>query len=767
MRSGKGKCPQCKEIIIVDLDAPEIRCPYCNALLKKSNRNPADVRREEEAVAAEKAREQAAAAEMARIQAEREAEEEAIRRAEEEAKRAAEEEARRKAEEEAKRAAEEEARKAAEEEARRKAEEEAKAKEEAERAAEAMKRELEEMQRKQEEEIRRAAEEAKRKVEEELRFAAEEEQAPAEEVASTVDEEPDYSDSFVTDSDIPAAPAAEEPVDEIGISDEELAAMDAPTDAVAPAEEAPAEEPAPNPEELAAAMAADLSFLSSFADEANGAEPEAVAEDAPAVEEKAVAAEPEAEEVAATEDATVEPETEALPEKETIDEVVPEEPVAEEGPVVAPAEEPVGEKSPASDVVADEVAAFAEDAPAEDAPAAVEKPAEPESEPVSEEDAIVSQSNIAALLMDDEPVAPAPEPEKALYSQEDMELAASLDADEGYLTPGAESPKTTRSGKVGFKKYGKDAAPEKKEEEKGESKAIYNKGVAITMIILTILTLGIYLLYYQVFVSKNSVIEMVSKDLYEKLIDVLPTFGSAEMFPIYVTAIMFGLIAVISILGMTGKKGTVGFVFVLLADIVFALTKAWSLHEGMFFLDNDTIFKLVQEFEKTYISYGVYGLLLIGAIAFAVSFGSGKEDFGFSGATAILPIVYFLLTALGYVAMVLLPVLVDGMPDFGEYTKIVILAMIGIPVLLTLIGVHSKTASRSANGWLLFGILMATVLLFAANTVLGELANKLIKDAADHPAEVAEALLQDIPDYVTPMYALIAVLGLSIADLRN
>ena len=62
---------------------------------------------------------------------------------------------------------------------------------------------------------------------------------------------------------------------------------------------------------------------------------------------------------------------------------------------------------------------------------------------------------------------------------------------------------------------------------------------------------------------------------------------------------------------------------------------------------------------------------------------------------------------------------------------------------------------------------MATVLLFAANTVLGELANKLIKDAADHPAEVAEALLQDIPDYVTPMYAMIAVLGLSIADLRN
>ena len=60
MRSGRGKCPQCKEIIVVDLDAPEIRCPLCNALLKKSQKTVEEVRAEEEArVAAALAREKA------------------------------------------------------------------------------------------------------------------------------------------------------------------------------------------------------------------------------------------------------------------------------------------------------------------------------------------------------------------------------------------------------------------------------------------------------------------------------------------------------------------------------------------------------------------------------------------------------------------------------------------------------------------------------------------------------------------------------------
>ena len=60
MRSGRGKCPQCKEIIVVDLDAPEIRCPLCNALLKKSQKTVEEVRAEEEArVAAAMAREKA------------------------------------------------------------------------------------------------------------------------------------------------------------------------------------------------------------------------------------------------------------------------------------------------------------------------------------------------------------------------------------------------------------------------------------------------------------------------------------------------------------------------------------------------------------------------------------------------------------------------------------------------------------------------------------------------------------------------------------
>ena len=49
MRSGRGKCPQCKEIIVVDLDAAEIRCPLCHALLKQSSKTVAEVKAEEEA----------------------------------------------------------------------------------------------------------------------------------------------------------------------------------------------------------------------------------------------------------------------------------------------------------------------------------------------------------------------------------------------------------------------------------------------------------------------------------------------------------------------------------------------------------------------------------------------------------------------------------------------------------------------------------------------------------------------------------------------
>ena len=72
MRSGRGKCPQCKEMIVVDLDAPELRCPFCHALLKKSAKSVAQVRAEQAAKEAEAAalaaKEQEAAAQAAQAQ---------------------------------------------------------------------------------------------------------------------------------------------------------------------------------------------------------------------------------------------------------------------------------------------------------------------------------------------------------------------------------------------------------------------------------------------------------------------------------------------------------------------------------------------------------------------------------------------------------------------------------------------------------------------------------------------------------------------------
>ena len=654
MRSGRGKCPQCKEIIVVDLDAAEIRCPLCHALLKKSNKTVEEARAEEEArVAAALAREKALAEEA----------------------------------EEAKAAPVEEP-----------AAEEAPAEDVAPEA-----------------EV--PAEEA---VAEE---APVEEEAPADEIGLS-DEELAAMDETIPEEEVAAEPAedeaaeldvpqAEEPVDEIGLTDEELAQMD---------EAIPEEESVED---------ADLDIPASVSDEE-----EAPAEEVSEEEEAPVDEAPLGEEIDIPDDGEVaDIPVEEIPveEAEPAEETTVEEAVDEEAPIE---EEAVAEEIPVEEeLVEDEaveeipVEEAAEEAPEE---VAVEEPAE---EPAAEE--------VAAEA------APA---EEAGYvpTEEDMAFAASLsdgtqqrEPGKGYFAPVVNNKPAAKKDSEQKKARKQKAVAEKGEKNMNEN-AIYKKPVALIITILSVLAAAFFFLYY-----KTLTIGFISETLLLKVADILPTFGG-EKFPLYVNTIFAGLILIISILGLTGKRGGVAFVFVLLADLVFVAQKVL-----LGFVEIKFLADFLEKFGE-YVAYGMYGLLLLGAIFLAVSLVKGSDDFDIHGGTAILPLVYLALALVGYAALVVLPKVISGFSVSAAIERYVIYGIWGLAFLLTFIGVHSATASRGANGWLLFATTMVIVLFYAAAVVLQ-------KFGADKNLEFYPEIFYAI----SPVIAFFPLAGFAASDMRN
>ena len=310
-----------------------------------------------------------------------------------------------------------------------------------------------------------------------------------------------------------------------------------------------------------------------------------------------------------------------------------------------------------------------------------------------------------------------------------------------------------------------------KEEKSTESTAFYKKGVAVLMMILGILAAGVYFLYYQMMVDFSlialvsgyqtmtgfSLISLISGDLAAKVADAMPVFGG-DNFSMIVVAALFGLIALVSILGMTGKKGRVGFIFVLVADIVYALLTLWDIHGGMFFLSDELYAKVFEHID--YIIYGVYGLLLVGALCFGFSFRSGKEQYGISGGMLVLPLLFAFLVAIAYAVLPMIPVFLPEFVITDNMVRLAILGIYGVALLLTLVGVHSKTASRAANAWLIFGLIILSVCLYAGVAVYTH-----ITTADDLNATILQ--MMTIPVYVTPMITCIGVIGLAASDLRN
>ena len=93
----------------------------------------------------------------------------------------------------------------------------------------------------------------------------------------------------------------------------------------------------------------------------------------------------------------------------------------------------------------------------------------------------------------------------------------------------------------------------------------------------------------------------------------------------------------------------------------------------------------------------------------------------------------------------------------GKFTFGADKGIVGLSILLTLIGVHSATASRGANAWLRFATTMIVVLLTAAVLALTKFVPE--EKALDAHAEIALC--------VAPSIIFFPLIGYAISDLRN
>ena len=666
MRSGRGKCPQCKEMIVLDLDAAELRCPFCNALLKQSAKTVAEVRAEQEAAAAAAAVAMPATEEVSASQ-----------------------------------------------------------------------------------EIVEPAPDVS---------APETEPSEPRDEAGISEEELAMMDATVPEEKA-ADEASSEAEDEIGISDEELAMMDATVPEETTAEEAPAEDDPVLSDrqsgETPVAEATDepLVFGSISADE-NDQTPEEAAAEGVADEEDAPLAEEE--EAPVNNNISLEDDMDpALLDEDLplIEDAAPEAAAEETLDNEVAAEETLDNKeSESAEALPDEPVAEAAE---ESAPLEVEDaaPTAVEDEAPSEEPAALEVEDApSASLEIEEPAAEETPAEEAPYvpTEEDMAFAASLSETKrtpsrvGFVSPNeAAEPAEKKEKKA--KRAPKEAAAKGEKSMGGSS--IYKKPIAVIMMILSILAAAVWFLYY-----KTEVFLLISADLATTIAEALPTFGDAMTFPSYVIAAITGLIAVTSILGLTGKKGKLGFLFVLLADLVYALV---ALFGATPIVEIEALQKIVVDYGE-YAMYAIYGLVLLAAIFFAISFGTDKEDYDFSAAGAILPIIYMVVVIAGYAASILLPMLIEDFSLSADIVRYAILGVLGVTLLLTLVGVHRGTLSRAANGWLIFATLLTIAVVNAVPVVIA----KFVPEAAIY-------VHSEIPYFLTPIIAIFGVAGFTAADLRN
>ena len=213
------------------------------------------------------------------------------------------------------------------------------------------------------------------------------------------------------------------------------------------------------------------------------------------------------------------------------------------------------------------------------------------------------------------------------------------------------------------------------------------------------------------------------------------------------------MIAVVSSLGLTGKKGKLGFLFLLLADVVFALV---SLFGATPLFEVEALQNIVADYGE-YASYAIYGLLALGAVFFAVGLVSGKDEYDLAGGAAVLPILYLAVVVAGYVALILLPKFIEFTVT-ADILRYAILGVIGAALLMTFVGVHNGSLSRAVNGWLIFAAVAAIALVNVAAIVI----EKVLATG-----ERTLDLYPTFSYFITPIIAIFGVAGFAAADMRN
>ena len=800
MKNAVGRCPKCSSFIKVDLSAPEVRCPECGALLKKSSKSVAEVE-------AERERKRRLAAGLPEVEEQVAPVEEPIPEtpvAEEPISAETAEAAETHAEEVAEAPAEETM---SEEEAMALAAsfDETPDEPEAMPAEDAAPEAERETQKEEETPAAPAAEEVNPDEisDEELALMDEDipediakeeptvygsvsleddvpeekaEEAETEEAAEDPQEEEELGegmkdlssedDNETPDLEVEAAPETEEaPREEVGLPDTSSSETEATNDLFSdsPLEEAQPEEKteAPAPE---AAPEADIALT----DEAPVAEETAPVDEAPEtpaeeiVEEAAPIEEAAPEAPAPREESAVEDENALEVPAEIAEEAPADIDIKEEIPDEKPAEAPVEtaeapapeEPSTVAEAAAEEPAPVAEEAPAVQETSAEETKEEasltqeeaPEAEETSDKDdeysldtALASQEAPAPAPetpAEKEPEAPAPIEEAPAedapaYSEEDFAAAGEIDVRSFAL-----KKRTAKSAHEVARALRVAEEKQQKQKETSTKENLFSRPVAAVIFALSL----IFVLFdfaYGLFVRNAAaasfflagnyagavysdapaLISVLPESVIGTILSKLPVFGG-DLFLTFITAIYYGLIAVIAALGISGKRCRAGSVVLLLADIVIAFFRLWTLNGGaFFFIPYDGLPEILASY-GAYILAGGYALLLIAAALYIASFARAKEPFAFSFKAGIPALIYAALVLLGGAALIVLPIVKADFALSDAILGYALMGVFGLSVLTTFVGVQERDLSRSANGYLAAYLLASASCLLLAATLL-------------------------------------------------
>ncbi|GEM_PF-3013791 len=622
-----------------------------------------------------------------------------------------------------------------------------------------------------------------------------EEEAPQEEEAlgEGLKDLSSEDDAETPDLEVEAAPETEEPLVENPLPETSPSETEATNDLFS---DSPLEEEKPEEKEEESAVAAPEADIE-------------LADEAPRADEPVSAAPEEVPEAPATTEESVAEET-ALSETENEVTEVPAESVeapaetAEETPAEeVPADVDIKEETPAdipaeASVETTEAAAPEEPAPvAEEAPAVQETSAEetkeeasltqeeaPKAEEASDKDDEYSldaalASQVAPAPAPEEPAEKAPEAsaetpaeqaseEEPAYSDEDFAAAGEIDV-RNY----AVKKRTAKSAHEVARalRVAEEKQQQKKKEESTKNN-LFSRPVAAVIFAFSVLFV-LFDFAYGLFVRNAAaasfflagnyagavysdapaLISVLPESLIGTILSKLPVFGGDHFLTI-ITAIYYGLIAVIAVLGITGKKGRVGSVLLLVADIVIALFRLWTLNGGaFFFIPYDGLPTILADY-GAYILAGGYGILLAAAVLYIASFARAKEDYAFSFKAGIPALVYAALVLLGGAALIVLPIVKADFALSDAILGYALIGVFGLSVLLTLVGVHEKGLSRSANGYLAAYLLAAAPCLLLAATLLPLFSVGTIPSLARLVGVLPSALL-------------VAAAGFSMADIRN